>query len=538
MAWIRHGGEVHELAAGKTIFDFADELAVRVPSSCGRQGSCHECVVEVKAGARALEPPTAPESFLRSPFRLACQARVADASEDIEFTLLERHPKILTATRGAAPAGIDPPVVRRGDKVWYEDEPLDDYRGRMLGIAMDFGTTTVVFELIDLETGQGLYLDTFENPQRFGGSDIMHRISYDGGAHRGELHQAAVNALNGEIREMCGRLGVDRNQIYEVVVAGNSTMRDLFFGLDVQSIGQRPYQSRTEREYLDGRRTTTALVEPAHRLGVLAHPKARVYGPPLVASHVGADITAGLAAIDIESQHDPILFVDIGTNTEVVAGHAGRLVAASCPAGPAFEGGGIRCGMAGVEGAIESLEWTAGGWRFRTIGDGPPRGVCGSGLIDLLAHLRRHGRMTEKGVFQDRAREIPIVPEHGLAISREDVSNLAQAKAANYCGQNIVLRSLGVSPGRIARLYLAGGFANYVDVRNAIEIGFLAPVPEERIVKAGNASLEGARRLLLSRSRRVSIETTLRRIEHVELELEPDFFEIFVEGCQFKPMPG
>jgi uncharacterized 2Fe-2S/4Fe-4S cluster protein (DUF4445 family) len=231
------------------------------------------------------------------------------------------------------------------------------------------------------------------------------------------------------------------------------------------------------------------------------------------------------------------MLVDIGTNTEVVLGHAGRLIAASCPAGPAFEGGGIRFGMPGAEGAIERVELTPDGWKHHVIGDVIPKGICGSGLIDLLAELRRHDRMSPKGVFKDRSYEMAIVPQHGITFSRQDASHLAQAKAANYCGQFILMRTLGVAPAEISRLYLSGGFANYIDVRNAVEIGFLAPVPEDRVVKIGNGALEGARQMLLSRRKRESIERTVRKIQHVELETTPDFFEIFVEACQFKPMP-
>jgi uncharacterized 2Fe-2S/4Fe-4S cluster protein (DUF4445 family) len=399
------------------------------------------------------------------------------------------------------------------------------------------GTTTIVVELVNLETGESVCVSSFENPQRFGGSDVMHRISYDGGPFRGELHKSVINALNQAIREMSRRLNFTRQEIYEIVVAGNSTMRDLFFRLDVQSIGQRPYKSIVEHEYLEGKRPSTTLWEEARRLGIHANPKARVYGLPLVASHVGADTAADLVAIDMESQRDVVMLVDVGTNTEVVVGHAGRLLSASCPAGPAFEGGLIKYGMPGYDGAIESIRLTDGRFAYETIGGVKPQGICGSGLIDLLAELRRSGRMTPKGVFANKLYEIPVVPEQGITLSREDASNLAQAKAANYCGQFIVLRQFGVNPRDITKLYLAGGFANYVNVRNAIEIGFLAPVPEDRIVKIGNASIQGAKEVLLSSRKRQSIENLVKRIEHVELETTGDFFEVFVEGCQFKPMP-
>lgn len=536
MGRISYGGQSLPLVAGKTIFDYADELQVRVPTSCGRTGLCHECVVEVKAGQESLGAPTEPEAFLRGDYRLACQAVIEHSDEDIEFSLLHANQKILSS-RPPKDVSLDPAVRRDGDNVIHGEQVIDKYRGRMYGVAVDLGTTTVVAELVDLETGESNYLASFENPQRFGGSDVMNRISYDSGPFHGELHHAVINTLNQELREMCRRLALRRQMIYEISVVGNSTMRELFFNLDVKSIGQRPYKSPVEHEYLAGDRETTALVEDARKLRLWAHPRAKVYAAPLIASHVGGDMAAALVAVNIESQSESVMVVDIGTNTEVVVAHEGRLMAASCPAGPAFEGGGIRYGMAAVDGAIETLRLN-GDAQYETIGGGEPRGLCGSGLIDLLAELRRHERMSPKGVFADKSQEITIVPERRITFSREDASNLAQAKAANYCGQFIVMRKLGLRPEDIGKLYLAGGFANYVDVANAIEIGFLASVREERVTKTGNAALQGAKELLLSKSKRESLDRLVKRVEHVELETTPDFFEVFVEGCQFKPMPA
>jgi len=535
MAWISYQTRRCALERGRTLFDFADQLAVPVPTSCGRKATCHECIVEIKSGAEALCPRTGPEEFLRGNYRLACQAVVENPGIDVEFTLLQRRPKILT-TATASPCELDSYVARAGDKVLYNGEVIDEYRGHIYGAAIDVGTTTIVIELVDLATGLTVCIVSLENPQRFGGSDVMNRISYDSGRNRGELHKSVISALNRELKEMCKQLGIVRQEIYEVVVVGNATMRDLFFGLYVETIGQRPYKSVVEHEYRAGKRDSTCLVELAHRLGILTHPQARIYGGPLIASHVGADTAADLLAIDIASQRDVVMLIDVGTNTEVVVGHAGRLVAASCPAGPAFEGGLIKYGMTAGDGAIETLRWNGNAWDYRTIGDVPPTGICGSGLIDLLAELRRHGLMTPKGVFANKVREFAIVPDAGITFSREDMSNLAQAKAANYCGQFIAMRSFGVSPDQISRLFLAGAFANYVNVASAIEIGFLAPVPEDRVVKVGNASVAGARQMLISRRKRQSMEELAKRIEHIELETTPDFFDIFVEGCQFKPM--
>jgi uncharacterized 2Fe-2S/4Fe-4S cluster protein (DUF4445 family) len=534
-ATVRCGEHVCTSVKGQTLFDHADRLGVKVPTSCGRTGQCHECIVEVRRGGGALGAPAEAEGFLGDGYRLACQARVEDSLKNVEFALLRRSPKILTSQTRRAVA-LDPAVTHDGQQVYYDGTAIDQYRGRIYGIALDVGTTTVVLELVDLETGQSLYETAFENPQRFGGSDVMHRISYDAGPWRGELHGAIINTVNGEILEMCSRLGISRHEIYEIVVVGNATIRDLFFGLDVQSIGQKPYKSTIEHEHRAGKRESTALLVRARGLGLRANKNARVFGVPLVASHVGADVAADLVAVDIESQDDVVMLVDVGTNTEVVVGNKDRLVAASCPAGPAFEGGLVKFGMPGCEGAIESLRYVNGRFEYETIGGGEPIGICGSGLIDLLAELRRHQLMTPKGVFAEKAKEYAIVPEKGITFSRQDASHLAQAKAANYCGQWIVLREFGITPERIRRLYLAGGFANYVDPASAIEIGFLAPVPADGIVKLGNAAAQGARELLLSRSKRRSVKETVRKVEHVELETTPDFFDVFVEGCQFKPM--
>ncbi|MEE3259258.1 MAG: ASKHA domain-containing protein [Candidatus Latescibacterota bacterium] len=533
---VRCDGVSHPLTTDYTLFDFADELGTRVPTSCGRTGRCHECIVEIKSGAEALNAPTPAEDFLRDEFRLACLAMIENADIDIEFAPLVRTPKILIQT-AERPIEINPVVQRRGQAVYYGDEEVDEYRGHLYGLAIDLGTTTIVLELIDLETGESVHLSSFENPQRFGGSDIMHRISYDG-QHPHELRRTLVKALNHEIHSLCQHHSFARQAIYEIVVAGNSTMRDILFHLDVQGIGQKPYKSLIENEYLDGLRETTSLVEKTRRIGLRANPKARVYSLPLIASHVGADVAADLVAIDMDLDSESAMLVDVGTNTEVVVAHEGRLVVASCPAGPAFEGGGITYGMPGYRGAIESIRWGGDAWQWSTIGDTAPEGLCGSGLIELLAELRRHDLMTPKGVFADRRRQFDLVPERGITFSRLDASNLAQAKAANFCGQYIVLRTLGLHPDQVQKLHLAGGFANYVDVDAAIDIGFLAPVPRERIAKVGNAAAQGAREVLLSQSKRARIEALVKRIDHIELETTPDFFELFVEGCQFKPMPS
>ena len=528
------GAERLRPVAGSTLFDYADRAATRVPSSCARTGICHECVVRVDAGLPALSPRTEAERFLQDPFRLACQTEVTDLSAEVAFQPLRRSPRILT---DGARAGRERTVDTERRAATGSGTARDRFRGRELGLAIDLGTTTVVMKVIDLQAEATIVTASFANPQGFAGSDIMNRISYAAGSFTDELQHAIVNAINTEIRTMARSCGFRRTSVTQMVVAGNPTMRDILFGLDVQGLGQRPYRSSVETDFRAGHRATTALEAPARQLGLHLNPRARVIGLPIIGSHVGADTAACLLAIGMADTERPVMLVDVGTNTEVVVGHRDRLIATSCPAGPAFEGGLITYGMPAYDGAIESLVWEGGRFAFRTIGDARPEGICGSGLIDLVAELRRHEMITPKGVFtaDRRLKEIDVVPG-SITFSRADASALAQAKAANYCGQVIAMRHFGIKPAELERLYLAGGFATYVDARNAIEIGMLAPVPAERIEKVGNAAVEGARIALLSAAERQRIDALAQRIEHVELEMEPDFFELFVDGCRFEPM--
>ena len=526
---------------GESLFDFADSLSVRVPTSCGRTGECHECIVEIRKGSEAITPKTTSENFLRGDYRLACQAFVADPSAEIEFAILRRQPRILTSGLKRDIA-LRPSYTRIEQDVVFDSPEgpiaVDKYSGAIYGIAADLGTTTVVLNLVNLESGEIEYTASFENPQRFGGSDVMNRISYDGGPDSGELQSVIVSAINFEIGEMVRVLKIRRRQIFEIVAVGNTTMRDLFFGIDVQSIGTRPYKSLIEEEFKVGERVNTALTTSAYELGLRIHPKATAYGGPLIASHIGADTAADLLALGIEDQIEPVILVDVGTNTEVVIGNREKLFAASCPAGPAFEGGQVTYGMPGYDGAVEKIVINDEGSVVSkdVIGDTPPVGICGSGLIDLLAELRRVNLMDELGKFSDGSGSYEFSADNGLTLSRADISALAQAKAANYCGQAIVLREYGLPTDNFEKLYLAGGFANYVNESNAIDIGFIANVPIEKVQKVGNVSLEGAVIMLLSTSKRREIEKLVTTVQHIELETAPDFFDFFVEGCMFKPM--
>jgi uncharacterized 2Fe-2S/4Fe-4S cluster protein (DUF4445 family) len=522
----------HESILGKTIFDYADMFKVRVPTACGRTGECHECIIEIKDGFDALNSPTLSEFFLQDNYRLACQATLTDIKTRIEFATLRRQPKILTKSKNRIIAN-NPRVTKSGNNVLLADGILDEYKGNILGLAADIGTTTIVLSLIDLETSETLITSSFENPQKFGGSDVMNRISYDGSKNQGELKNVLISSLNYEIGEMSKKISVHRRRIYDAVLVGNTTMRDILFGIDVQPIGQRPYKSNTQIEFEKGLRKTTSLDISAKEIGLRIFPKARIYSGPLISSHVGTDVSADLIAISIDESESNIMLVDIGTNTEVIIGNKHKMVATSCPAGPAFEGGQITYGMPGYEGAIEKVRLTNGQVEITTIGDAPAIGICGSGLVDLLAELKNMRLINDLGVFHDGINEFLLENNSRVSLSKSDISALAQAKSANYCGQYIALRHFQAP---VDKLYLAGGFANYIDTKNAKDIGFIANFPASKIEKSGNAALEGACILLRSVDMREKLESLVHNIEHIELETTPDFFDIFVEGCMFKPM--
>ncbi len=534
MPEVIHGTDRRPLVPGRTLFDYADEVSAAVPMSCRRTGRCRECVVEVRQGLEALSPRTEPEAYLQGGFRLACQARIEEAAGDVEFAIIRRRMRILGALDRAHDT-IEPLVTADEYAVRYGGQPIDTRRNHVLGLAIDIGTTTVVYQLLDLLCGAVVGGGALENPQRFGGSDVMTRISYEQD-FPGAMRLALRRTLNHDLRDLYRELGIDRHEVYEAMIVANTTMRDLFFGIDIAPIGEWPYRSLTETALRSGATDSTWLRRRAHEVGLLMNPHGRVVGAPIIASHVGADTAADLVAVDFAAGSGVRMLVDIGTNTEVVVTDGTRFLAASCPAGPAFEGGLIRFGMPGADGAIEAVRLDGGRFVIRTIADAEPAGICGSGLVDVLAELRRADWMNTEGRFRDGLDEYVVAPDHGISFSRADASLLAQAKAANACGQRILLRRLGVTAADVDRVYLAGGFANAVDVPNAIAIGLLAPVPVERVERVGNAALRGAAGLLLSAPRRAALDGLIGRIEHVELETEPDFFELFVEGCRFIPL--
>jgi uncharacterized 2Fe-2S/4Fe-4S cluster protein (DUF4445 family) len=532
-----------EVAAGLSLFDAAARAGVRVPTSCVTQGKCKECIVEITEGMDLLSPPTVHERHLdlkRASFRLSCQCRViADAGEVHCHTMrrgqmrIERHALSLPTSRETLPR--DPAIVRDGERIIDQltGTEIDRSPGGIHGLAMDLGTTTIVVRLINLETGELVADASFENPQRFGGSDVMSRIHYDT-EHPGKLLR---RTLAGYLTHAIEEFPVDPKTIYEVMVVGNSTMRDLFFRQNVYSIGQNPYRSITEIEMTEGRRTSTSLTETGRRCLLPIHPNARVYGLPIISGHVGADAAACMLAVGLAEEDRLVAIMDIGTNTELVVGNRHRILAASCPAGPAFEGGAIACGMPGLDGAVEDVALNDDGtFRIGVIGGGAPEGICGSGLVDLMSELLRSGRMNEMGRFEDGSSCITVDADHALFFFESDVNELAQAKGANVAGLHVVFGNYGIQFDDAEVFYLAGGFGRHLKKEASRRIGLIPNLPDSKIVQVGNAAIEGASIALLSVSKRQQLEALVTTVEHCRLETHPRFFDFFVEGCQFKPI--
>jgi uncharacterized 2Fe-2S/4Fe-4S cluster protein (DUF4445 family) len=537
-------GQTIEAAPDCSLFDHAEALGIDVPTSCRKQGKCKECMVEVVEGTDALSPMTEAEQHLKGKFRLSCQTYVNGASGHVRCHTMrrgqmriERHALGLPVSHRAVP--LDPAVIRDGDRILIDGAEVDRSTGPIHGLAMDLGTTTVVLRLFDLETGDLIADTSLENPQRFGGAEVMSRIAYDT-EHRGRL---LMRTLAGYLSHAIEKFPVDPKTIYEMVVVGNSTMRDLFFRQNVFSIGQTPYRSITEIEMAEGRRATTSLVQSGLQSLLPIHPRARVYGAPIISGHVGADAAAAMLAVDLAHEERLVAIMDIGTNTELILGNRHRILAASCPAGPAFEGGAIACGMPALDGAIEDVVLADDGtFRLRTIGDAPPKGICGSGLIDVLSELLRTGRMNERGRFEDDLSRITLHKGTGrdgdeeVYLLESDVNELAQAKGANVAGLHVVFSTWGIDFDDLDLFYLAGGFGRHLKVDAAQRIGLVPDLASGKIVQAGNTAIEGATIALRSRAKRRELEDLVKKVEHCRLETHPHFFDFFVEGCQFKPV--
>jgi uncharacterized 2Fe-2S/4Fe-4S cluster protein (DUF4445 family) len=590
--------------AGVTLFDAASWNGIAIDSTCGGHGTCKKCKVQVLDGAA---PPTALDERafsideLRDGWRLACRAQ-ATGDTTIHVPPLVTRPKAATVGVGRQVilrpavqkryleldepsladqrsdlerllAALDDlelradlhalraigPALRAADyqvtAVIVDDVLIDvqpgDTSGRIFGIAFDLGTTTVVATLLDLATGTPAAVASALNSQQPFGADVITRISATmlDPAALGRLTELAHQTLGQLAAEVCAEAGVDPAEVYEIALAGNATMTHIALGIDPEPLGVAPFilATRLLPEVL------------AADLGVAAHPRARAVVFPPFGAYVGGDITAGLLASGMDRDQRIRLFIDIGTNCEIVLGNRDWLLATAAPAGPAFEGAAIRCGMRASDGAIEVVTMTPEALDLKVIGDAEPAGLCGSGLVDAVTGLVRLGLLDSSGRLVPTEQAAELAP--GLAgrlttlgaervfvlhwlgdpgdvaksvyLSQRDVRELQFAKAAIATGWHILLEEAGLQPGDIQQVLLAGSFGSYLSPANAIRLGLVPEVGVLRVVSAGNVAGEGAKMALLSVRERAGGLALLEEVRYVELSDRADFNDRFVDQLSF-----
>jgi uncharacterized 2Fe-2S/4Fe-4S cluster protein (DUF4445 family) len=414
-----------------------------------------------------------------------------------------------------------------------DDKPL-------WGIAIDVGTTTVSLWLVDLTTG-GVHAQVAEyNGQISRGEDVISRIIYSGKGSGGEeLRNLVLNTINGLVESACKRVRIDPTEIFKATIAGNSTMMHLLLGIPAKSIRITPFITAVNH----------VPTMTAREVGLGIHPDATVDCLPGVASYVGADISAGVLSSGLNDTELVTIFIDVGTNGEIVLGNKEWLVTVACSAGPAFEGGGVQNGMRATKGAIEEI-WVNGETgepTYRVIGNVKPQGICGSGLISLLAELFLTGIVDKAGHVNltaptTRVREGAHGPEyvvtwaedsgtgHDIALTNVDIDNLLRAKAAIYAGFTVLADSVGVPFDTIEQVFVGGSFGKYINVEKAVQIGLLPDMPWDRFYFLGNTSVRGSYRALLDRDERARIKDIANRMTYIELSADNTFYDAFTSA--------
>jgi len=590
---------------GVSVFDSASWNGIAIDSTCGGHGTCHKCKVRVSpaTGVTRHDARTFTPRELDDGWRLACLVQ-ATRDHDVVVPPLTTRPKAATVGVGrqvilrpavqkryvelAEPTledqrpdldrlleAIDdlepvadlhalrrlPRVLREADfkvtavvvdEALVDVEPGDTTAVRH-AIAFDLGTTTVVATLLDLVTGTPVAVASMLNKQQPFGGDVISRISATmlDPAALGRLQDAAGQTLSELAEQVCREGGVDPQHVYEAALAGNATMTALALGVDPEPLGVAPFVQTTA--------TPPAVL--ASEIGLALHPGARVALFPALGAYVGGDIVAGMLATGMDRDKRVRLFIDVGTNCEIVLSDGERILSTAAPAGPAFEGGAIRCGMRAAEGAIEVVKLAPDNpdVELGVIGDVPPRGLCGSGLVDAVAELVKLGLLDASGRFvtDDVAKEVApeladrlthlgqervfvlhrervdADPSEGVVLTQRDVRELQFAKAAISTGWTLLMEELGLEHRDIQQVLLAGSFGSYLSAASAVRIGLVPQLPVLRIVAAGNVAGEGAKMALLSIRERAGALALLEEVTYVELSDRTDFNDRFVDLLAF-----
>jgi len=596
-----------DLKIGKSIYEIAIDNNIDIGSLCGGRGVCGKCLVIVKSGREYLNEPTDSEKKYLSVqdlgygYRLACQAKILQPGPIVvEVPLLGRSGRYKLQVEGLeVPLELNPVITKveidippptlekqipdfnslqielanKGIEIrsieleylrvlprilreynWkisvviYDDTiiHIGGSRPRILGFAIDLGTTKLAGYLVDLETGRVLAKNSMLNPQIGYGADIMSRISHIMKDPRNLvlLRGVLLKAVNEMIERVCEEAGVSPSEIYEVVAVGNTFMHHIFLGIDPRYIALTPYTPSIKK----------SLVYKSEEVGLKIARKGRVYTPPIIAGFIGSDVVADIIATKLYEMKKPSLLIDIGTNTEIIVNNGENLYAASTASGPAFEGVHIQHGMRAMTGAIEKVLININNGvcdvMLRVIEDVPPVGICGSGIIDAVAEmlkigvLDRSGRLSEdpqhpcanRIKYRNNVKEFILADAsisgtgQDIVITQRDIREIQLAKAAIATGIKLLLREAGLRASDIETLYIAGAFGTYIDATSAMRIGMLPIIPLNKIRYVGNAAGTGARMLLLSKKLREIAELISNSVKYVELASLPDFQKTFIES--------
>ncbi len=576
-------GRRGEFSEDDTLLECARQLSVDLVSICGGAGSCERCKVQVIAGEVSElsfdEQFVLTENEVAQGYRLACrtyplsdvklhvppeslttpqrtQVEGLNVSVEVDPILVGvdvsltpptlESPKSdsmnlfsVLAEKGFQPSSIDyqvmkelPEVIRsndwqintavRGEEVVAVGAPGT----RWLGFAADIGTTKIAGYLMDLATGELLASKGMMNPQISYGEDVVSRIVIANKSlpDRDRLQAMLIEAINSTAVELCKEAGVSIDQVVEAVIVGNTAIHHLFVGLPVKQLGLAPYTAVEDQ----------AIDIKGRELGLTFSPGAYVHLLPNIAGYVGADHVAMLLATRIADSHDTVLAIDIGTNTEICLTHEGKMTSVSCASGPAFEGAHIKHGMRAAPGAIEYVRLDNGKLEVQTIGGEPPVGICGSGILDVIAQLRKNeilehsGKMVEHPQVRQNGtiKEFVLAERNGLepiTISQKDVRELQLAKGAIRLGIEALLENAGIDKDKLDHVIIAGAFGTFINVESAITIGMLPELPLERFSQVGNAAGTGARLALLSRRERAKASEIAARDGYIELAKVPRF---------------
>jgi len=436
------------------------------------------------------------------------------------------------------------------DEFQFISYEAGDTTERLFGVAFDLGTTTIVGSLVDMISGNILGIKACTNPQSKQGEDVISRVRYATSEPGGlvKLQTEVIEAINGIIEDLCAQANVNFREIYEMSLAGNTIMNHLFLGVTPQFIAETPY-TPAFRQCQKFR---------AEELGITIQARGTVSTLPNISGYVGGDIAGFILASDIHRSDKITLGIDVGTNGEIVLGSKQRLLCCSAAAGPAFEGGHISHGMRAMEGAIDKCVFEQDQPFFHVIGDVDPKGICGTGLIDVVAELLKFGVVDATGKLDllqskdipdwlkarvnktDKNYSFDLMPneksleESQLLITQQDIREVQLGKGAIAAGINILCKELGISISEIDKVLIAGAFGSYLNKYNAKKIGLIPNVSSDRISFVGNAASLGAKKFLLSKKARKETEKIINFVEYIELSMRKDFQDVFAESMLFE----